>query len=102
VRVLLDESIDWRLSRHISGHNVKTTRQRRWAGLENGELLARASIDFDVFVTVDRNLSFQQNIGSVPIGVIVLRARTNRLSDLKRFIPTLMAAIEFAKPGVVG
>jgi hypothetical protein len=101
VKVLLDECIDWRLSRHLPGHEVKTTRQMGWAGIENGELLTRASNNFDVFVTVDRNLSFQQNIGSVPIGVIVLRARTNRLSDLKRILPDLMAAIEFAKPGVV-
>jgi hypothetical protein len=75
VKVLLDECIDWRLSGYLPGHEVKTTRQMGWAGIENGELLTRASNDFDVFVTVDRNLSFQQNIGSVAIGVIVLRAK---------------------------
>jgi hypothetical protein len=69
--------------------------------IENGELLTRASDDFDVFVTVDRNLSFQQNIGSVPVGVIVLRAKTNRFSDLEPLIPDLLAAIESVRPGVV-
>jgi hypothetical protein len=60
LRVLLDECIDWRLSRDIVGHDVKTTLQMRWASIKNGELLALAATHFDVFVTVDRNLSFQQ------------------------------------------
>ncbi|HEY4775159.1 MAG TPA: DUF5615 family PIN-like protein, partial [Xanthobacteraceae bacterium] len=79
MKVLLDECIDWRLARDIVGHEVKTARQMGWTTIKNGELLALASEHFDVFVTVDRNLSFQQNIGSLSIAVIVLRARTNRL-----------------------
>jgi len=51
---------------------VKTARQMGWATIKNGELLALASQAFDVFVTVDRNLSFQQNLGGMPIAVIVL------------------------------
>jgi hypothetical protein len=66
VKVLLDECIDWRLSRDIVGHEVKSARQMGWATTENGELLALASKHFDVFVTVDQNLSFQQNLGSLP------------------------------------
>jgi hypothetical protein len=83
VRVFLDECIDWRLSRDLAGHDVKTARQMGWAAIKNGELLALASGQFDVFVTVDRNLAFQQNIGVLPIAVIVLRAKSNRLNDLK-------------------
>jgi hypothetical protein len=101
VRVLLDECIDWRLSREIVGHDVRTARQMGWATLQNGELLRLAAGHFDVFVTVDRNLSFQQNLTSMPIPVIVLRARTNRLADLKPLVPDLLTAIEAAKPGVV-
>jgi hypothetical protein len=59
VKVLLDECIDWRLARDIAGHDVKTTRQMGWVALKNGELLKLAAEQFDVFVTVDRNLSFQ-------------------------------------------
>ena len=84
MRVLLDECVDWRLARHIAGHDVKTARQMGWTTIKNGELLALASQAFDVFVTVDRNLSFQQNLGRLPIAVIVLAARTNRLADLLR------------------
>jgi hypothetical protein len=99
LRVLLDECVDWRLARHIAGHDVKTARQMGWATIKNGELLALASQAFDVFVTVDRNLSFQQNLGGMPIAVIVLAARTNRLADLIPRVPDLLAAIASAKPG---
>jgi len=86
VRVLLDECIDWRLARDIVGHDVKTARQMGWATLKNGELLTLASEHFDVFVTVDRNLSFQQNLSSLSIAVVVLRARTNRLTGLRPLV----------------
>jgi hypothetical protein len=62
-------------------------------------LLTLAAAQFDVFVTVDRNLSFQQNLGSVPIAVVVLGAKSNRLSDLRPLVPALLAAIESARPG---
>jgi predicted nuclease of predicted toxin-antitoxin system len=100
VRILLDECVDWRLSRDIIGHDVKTARQMGWATIKNGELLALAAQQFDVFVTVDRNLSFQQNLTAFPIAVLVLRARTNRLADLRPLIPALLAALPTLKPGV--
>jgi predicted nuclease of predicted toxin-antitoxin system len=101
VRVLLDECVDWRLAREIPGHNVKTARQMRWTAIKNGELLALATEHFDVFVTVDRNLAFQQNVAGLSIAVIVLRARTNRLADLKLLVPNLLHAIESARSGTV-
>jgi hypothetical protein len=101
VKVLLDECVDWRLSREIVGHEVKTARQMGWVAIKNGELLALASASFDVFVTVDRNLSFQQNLGAWPIAVIVLLGRTNRLADLVPLIPGLLTALEAVKPGTV-
>jgi len=75
VRVFLDECVDWRLSRDIEGHDVKTARQMGWTSIKNGELLSLASGQFDAFVTVDRNLSFQQNLTLVSIAVIVLHTR---------------------------
>jgi predicted nuclease of predicted toxin-antitoxin system len=63
MKILLDECIDWRLSREIVGHEVKTTRQMGWVTLKNGELLALAARHFDVFVTVDQNLPSQQPAG---------------------------------------
>ena len=81
MKVLLDECLDWRLSRDIVGHEVKTARQMGWSTIKNGELLALAAQEFDVFVTVDRNLSFQQNLPTFDIAVIVLGASSNRLAD---------------------
>jgi uncharacterized protein DUF5615 len=101
VRILLDECIDWRLSRDIVGHDVKTAHQMGWTAIKNGELLALAAAHFDVFVTVDRNLSFQQNFSALQIAVIVLQAKTNRLSDILPLVQRLLAAIESAKRGTV-
>jgi predicted nuclease of predicted toxin-antitoxin system len=101
VKVLVDECVDWRLAREIAGHEVKTARQMGWSTVKNGELLALAAKEFDVFVTVDRNLSFQQNLPAFAIAVIVLRASSNRLSDLKPLVPELLAAIPTAKAGAV-
>jgi hypothetical protein len=100
VRVFLDECIDWRLSRDILGHDVRTAREMEWTTIENGALLALAAEHFDAFVTVDRNLSFQQNIDALPMAVIVLRAKSNRLADLRPLIPALLAALSSAQPGV--
>lgn len=101
MKVLLDECIDWRLMREIDGHEVKTARQMGWSTVKNGELLALAAMEFDVFVTVDRRLSFQQNLSALPIAVIVLRAKSTRLADLRALVPLLLRAIPIAKPGIV-
>ena len=99
MRVFLDECIDWRLARDIVGHDVKTARQMGWATIQNGGLLTLASQHFDVFVTLDRNLSFQQDLDSFSIAVVVLNAKTSRLTDLKPLIPNLLVAIESAQSG---
>ena len=101
MRVLLDECIDWRLGRELAAHEVKNARQMGWTTLKNGELLALASAQFDVFVTVDRNLSFQQDIVSFSIAVVVLQARSNRLADLRPLVPSLLSDIEATPPGTV-
>ena len=100
MKVFLDECVDWRLTREIVGHDVSTARQMGRTAIKNG-VLALASQHFDVFVTVDRNLAFQQNLEGLSIAVIVLRAHTNRLADLKPLVPNLTAAIGSAAPGTV-
>ena len=101
MRVFLDECVDRRLGRDITGHEVKTARDQGWTGIANGRLLVLVAQSFDVFVTVDRNLAFQQDVGVLPIAVVVLRARTNRLAELRPLIPQLMRAIASAPPGAV-
>ena len=72
-----------------------------WTAIKNGELLALASQQFDVFVTVDRNLSFQQNLENLAMAILVLDAKTNRVADLRPLIPDLLAPIESAVSGTV-
>ncbi|NOT21149.1 MAG: DUF5615 family PIN-like protein [Nitrospiraceae bacterium] len=100
MKVLLDECVDWRLLRELVGHEVKTARQMGWATVKNGELLVLAAKEFKAFVTVDRNLSFQQNLPTFDIAVIVLSDSSNRLADLQLPVPNLLAAIPTAKRGV--
>jgi hypothetical protein len=59
VRLLLDECVDRRLARDLVGHSVSTVPRRGWAGIKNGELLALAEKEFDVFITVDRKIATQ-------------------------------------------
>lgn len=101
MRILLDECIDRRLAKEIEGHEVVTVPQSGWAGIKNGELLTRTQAQFDVFVTVDRNLSFQQNVSQFTIAVIVLHVPTNRLRDLRPLLPKLLQAISTAPKGRV-
>jgi hypothetical protein len=72
-----------KFTKEFVGYDVKTVPQMGWAGVKNGQLLALAEAEFDVFITVDRNLSFQQNLPQFNMAVIVLQAPSNRLADLK-------------------
>lgn len=93
MKLLLDECIDRRLAKDLGGHDVKTVPQMGWAGIKNGALLTLAENEFDVFVTVDRNLSFQQNLPKFDIAVLVLHAASNRLADLKPLAPKILATL---------
>jgi len=93
VKILLDECIDRRLMKEIVGHDIRTVPQMGWATIKNGELLTLAEKEFDVFITVDRNLSFQQNLPRYNIAVIILRAWSNRLRDLRHLAPKLLEVL---------
>ncbi len=99
MKLLFDECIDRRFTREFVGYEVKTVPQMGWAGVKNGELLALAEAEFDVFITVDRNLSFQQNLPQFNIAVIVLQASSNRLADLKPLAPEVLAVLATAVKG---
>ena len=101
MRVLLDECVDRRLAADIREHDVKTVPEAGWAALKNGDLLSRAQLEFDALVTTDRNLPFQQDLSCFSIAVIVLRAQSNRVTDLRRLIPELLTALPVARHGAV-
>ena len=102
MRVLLDEQLPRHLARELTGHDVRTVQQQGWAGLKNGELLRRAANEgFEVFLTADQNLEFQQNLARAPLGVVVLVAPSNALEDLLPLVPGALAAISSGRPGQV-
>jgi hypothetical protein len=99
--LLLDECVDRRLARHIVGHQVQTVPRMGWAGKRNGELLTLAAAQFDVFITVDRNLPKQHNIASYCLAVVILVAMSNRLADIQPLVPAVLANLNSLKPGDV-
>jgi predicted nuclease of predicted toxin-antitoxin system len=101
VKILLDECVDQRLAEDITGHEVHTVKQMGWKSKKNGDLLSLAVSHFEVFVTTDRNLSFQHNLQRFNIAVVVLTARTNRLGDLRSIVPALLKVLPFVKKGEV-
>ena len=93
MRLLLDESVPSRLRRSLSSYEVKTVVEMGWSGVKNGQLLALAASSFDAFVTIDKNLPFQQNLATLPVAVVVLDALSNELSALIPLIPALDRAL---------
>jgi len=101
MRVLLDECVPRALSDDISGHEVRTVAEVGWAGVKNGELLRLAATAFDVLITVDRNLEYQQSFKGVSLAVIVIHASSNDIVALRPLMPAVVDLIPQAKPGVV-
>jgi predicted nuclease of predicted toxin-antitoxin system len=101
MRILIDECLDWRLCRALTEHHCVSVARMGWAGLTNGLLLERAEDEFDVFVTIDSNLSFQQNLTKFHIAVIVLEARSTRLVDTMSLMPQLTELLPTSRPGEV-
>ena len=98
MRLLLDESVPARLRHHLPTHSVRTVVELGWHGVKNGQLLTLAAAEFDAFVTVDKNLQYQQNLAKLPIAVIVLDAHSNELAILLPLLPKLEEALQILKP----
>lgn len=101
MRVLIDECVDWRLLRDLAGYDAKTVRQMGWTEIVNGALLRLAQQEFDVFITTDKNLSFQQNVPRFDLAVVLLRGRSARLRHLRELVPTLLRVLPQVKSGEV-
>ena len=95
MKILLDESLPRKLRNDYgSDHEVWTVRDKGWLGKKNGELLKLiANNGFEIFVTVDRNLPYQQNLDKLPLTIFILCAVDNRRDTLKMLIPKLFDRI---------
>jgi hypothetical protein len=89
------------LRKELLGHEVKTVAEAGWAGVRNGELLQLAAKQFDLLLTVDRNLEYQQNFAGLTLAVIVVHAPSNDVTMLRHLMPAVLAAIPTTKPGMV-
>jgi hypothetical protein len=100
MRILLDECVPRRLRRELPGHDVYTVPEMGWSGKKNGELLQlMAGQNFDVFLTTDQNLRYQQNLKAAHNALLVLVAPTNRLTDLVPLMSSARAALATIQPG---
>lgn len=90
MRVLVDQCLPRQLAAEILGHEATTVRAQRWLGLRNGVLL-RAAVDagFEVFITNDSSIEFQQNVKRIGIAVIAIQGFRNRMQDLRPLIPQI-------------
>jgi predicted nuclease of predicted toxin-antitoxin system len=99
MNILLDECLDWRLKRDLPSHQVRTVQDMGWEGVKNGKLLTLAQTQFAVFLTGDRNLSFQQNLSTFTIAVVVLQAESIRLEHTRPLMSKVLALLPTLKPG---
>lgn len=99
MRVLLDECLPRKLKRDLQGHRVRTVPEMGWASVKNGPLLRLAAEQFDVFITIDKNLNYQQNLERTRIAIVVLVAPSNRLADLRPLMAEVRDLLPSIRPG---
>ena len=99
MRVLLDENLPRALASELTGHQVTTVQAAGWAGAKNGELLRLADNRFDVLLTMDRSLRYQQNLDALGLSVLIVRAPSNRMVHLKPLVGSILKALDDLQPG---
>lgn len=101
MRVLLDENLPHDLASDLVSHDVTTVQGLGWAGIKNGELLRQAMGKTDAFLTMDRNIELQQKIDGLSFGIIVIRARSNRVEHLRPLVGDILVALGHIGAGKV-
>jgi hypothetical protein len=100
-RVLLDENLPRKLRRDLNEFSVRTVQEENWTSFTNGELLVRAQDRFDVLLTADRRLQFQQNLARFNIGVVVILTVSLQYRHIQQSIEAIRAALAAVKPGAL-
>jgi len=99
MNILLDECVPWPIHKILIGHECGTAQQRGWGGIKNGDLLKRAEGEFDLFITADQNIEYQQNLSGCTIPILTFS--TNKLRRLVAAASLIQAAIAAIQPGEV-
>ena len=98
MRILLDESVPARLGPLLTGHSTATVQRRGWASIKNGKLLGLAAEEFDVLLTADKGMEYQQNLAALPVAILIVLARSNRIEDLAAAVPAILSALADMRP----
>ncbi len=98
MRILLDEDLPRHLGSLLTGHETPTVQRCGWSGVKNGKLLALAATRFEVFLPMDGNLEFQQNLATLPIAVLVIEAVSNRMQHLTPLVPSILNGLNHIPP----
>jgi hypothetical protein len=99
MRILFDTGVPRVLAKPLAPHQVTTTQKLGWQELKNGDLLRKAQASFDVLMTTDSNIEFQQRLSEFDIALVVLRAVTNSKYDLLPLMPRVLTSLETIRPG---
>ena len=100
MRILLDECLPRRLKQQFRSYGlVLTVRDAGLSGYTNGRLLRRIAGDFDVFITIDKSIRYQQNLSAYDIAIAVLRVPSNDIADIEPKLPKLFARWSELRPG---
>lgn len=101
MRILIDECLPRKLKRELPEHDVRTVQEMKGSGLKNGALLRRMDGQFDIFITIDGNLEYQQDLGRRTIAVIVPQASNNKTETLAPLVQAVRARLNNLKPGEI-
>ena len=101
MKILLDENVHHGFRSILTGHDVYTVQFMGWAGVKNGQLLKMADGKFDVLITLDTCILYQNDFTELSIAVITLISKNIKLEDLLPLVPKLIKTLSFIKPGQV-
>ena len=101
MRVLLDECVPRKLRNEMPGHEVKTIAEMNWTGTKNGALLQLAAAQFDVLLTVDQGIPYQQNLTGITLALVIIAASSNDIRDLRPRMPDVLRTLATIQPGQV-
>lgn len=99
MKILLDECVSKRLKTYLAEYEVFTVTEMRWNGFKNGKLLSLcAESKFDILLTIDKHLMFQQNLSKFNVTIVVINSESSKVEELRLFLPSLkLQAAKFQK-----